>query len=180
MPTKQANAISRKRKYAAIDLLISDNFLSDNVAYRSVLFSKEFSKNVPGASVFEELVVHIHKRCLERKYFIRIYPSDEKRSSVEWIRNGNDSFGVIQIDPRASSGSYPLDAFWDLVHEWGHTVDEPPPVGYKPCKNELTYAREFSAWKAGWEGACELLPAIQKQELDFLRRQEDCLSSYRS
>jgi hypothetical protein len=150
------------------------------VICQSTVFSKEFSSRVPGATVFKELTAQIHKSCMERKYSIRVIPSNKGRSSVEWCYNDEDSFGVIEIDSTVSSESHPLDALWDLVHEWGHTMVPPPPVGYKPARNELTYAREEPAWTAGWRMSCEVMPILQGHEMDYRRRQEECLSSYRS
>jgi hypothetical protein len=140
-------------------------------------FFKELESHAPAIAFLEEIVVYIHEDCTKRRYSVGPYESEERRSSISW--DHNSGCGVIHIDPRASSEFHPVDAVWDLLHEWGHAMDNPPAFGYKPGKNEFTYQREYFAWSYAWHQASSRYPYLLGCEFDYRRRQEMCLSSFR-
>lgn len=130
-------------------------------------------------SAFEALILHVHRDCVSRKYAVGLREFEDRRSRCQWVYNDENSRGVIFVDSRASTETHPLDALWDLIHEWGHTMREPPPIGYHPGKNEETRERELFAWVTAWKAACAFSPGIWKEESAYLRRQEECLNSLR-
>lgn len=144
----------------------------------STLFFMELEKECRAVALFREVVEHVHGDLSSRNYAVGVSMSGDRRSSISW--DHSNGRGVVHIDPRASSLDRPHDAIWDLLHEWGHAIDGPPPIGYEPKRDEFTLGREIAAWNYGWSHASERYAKLVPYEPNFRRRQEELLISYRN
>lgn len=158
-------------------------------------FFKEFKHRINCVASYKGLVVDICCDCYSKKYSVGFANNSEccpdwfdstpwqgGISCCRWCYDEHDdenSHGVIFIDCRASAYGDEFNALWDFIHEWGHTMREPPPKGYVPGKNVLTGERETDAWDQGWVKGKLLCPEIVLKEFDYRRRRDYCLSRYK-
>lgn len=143
---------------------------------RSTLFFMALADRSAAVVSLQDVVEYVHDDLINRCYHVGPFQSNEHRSCISW--DHANKRGVVNIDPRASSEAHPHDAVWDLLHEWGHSIAEPPPIGYKCMQSDTSANRELEAWNVGWSHASNQFSKLLPYELDYRRRQEECLSTY--
>lgn len=144
---------------------------------RSAVFAQEFASYAPAISSFREVVQYIHADLCSRDFNVGLRCGKPFRSEIDW--NAGQGPNVVHIYPCSGPDEYPLNALWDLLHEWGHSIDNPPPLGYKCDGSPESLERETKAWNLGWCRTVGSFPSLSQQEGDFRRRQEECLDTYR-
>lgn len=137
-------------------------------------FPKEFVSLVPTVSPFKEVIEYIHADLCRRSFNVGFC----YKGPVSGIRWHGPNGPILFLYPFSGTEEHPLNALWDLIHEWGHSLDAPPPTNYKCDGSPESLQREIRAWDLGWFRAIDACPNLSEKEQDFRRWKTDCLSSY--
>lgn len=143
---------------------------------RNTLFVQELASYAPATSSFREVVEYIHADLCSRGFNVGIRCGYPFKSEIVWYTPKGP---IVFIYPYSGTNKHPLNALWDLIHEWGHSLDDPPPVDYKCDGSPESIQRETRASELGWSRAVQSFPSLSEQEHDYLRRQEENLNTYR-
>jgi len=142
----------------------------------SAVFAQEFASYAPAISSFLEVVQHIYADLCSKDFNVGFGCKEAFRSGIIWDTSQGPT---VFIYPLSGTEEHPLNAFWDMIHEWGHSIDNPPPRGYKCDGGPESLERETTAWNLGWCHVVGSFPSLSPHEGDFRRRQEECLNTYR-
>jgi gamma-glutamylcyclotransferase (GGCT)/AIG2-like uncharacterized protein YtfP len=143
---------------------------------RSAVFAQEFASYATVISSFREVVQYIHADLCSRGFHVGFRCGKPFRSEIDWYTSEGP---IVFIYPYSGTQEHPLNPLWDLIHEWGHSIDDPPPRGYKCDPGPESLQRETRAWNSGWRSAVGRFQSLSRQEEDFQQRQEECLDTYR-
>ena len=143
---------------------------------RSTLFTQEFSSCAPTILSFGDVVQHIYEDLACRGFNVGIRCGEPFKSEIVWYTPQGP---IVFIYPYSGTEEHPLNALWDMIHEWGHSFGDPPPCGYKCDGSPESLQRETRASNLGWSRAVESFPSLSEREHDFWRRHEENLDTYR-
>lgn len=115
--------------------------------------------------VYKDILLQIINE-VENRGFRLSCRSDSKQSVIEWDNH------LIRISVKDGK-KRDLKVLWDILHEYGHLIDE------RPSNNESNIKREKNAWLNA-EIYIKSHSILMDNFQDFIRYKDECLSTYTS